>query len=138
MHQHVLDPILECDGTGVAGSTGPPQFKHDVPVLEPAVLNISTILLDGRPDSCLQKLFNHSYHLAIVLVVSQRILFAAFLPRRFGGVVFDRINDLLTRSDGFRDHAEYFRFQVRPVCVGCFGHGDEVCAIENGGDVVNV
>lgn len=100
-----------------------------MPIFKASKLNIPPVFLDRWSNPGLEKFLDHAYHFAIVLVVSKRILFPSFLPR-FSGLVLDRIDNLLARSDCFRDQTENLWFDVRPDSIRGLRDSNEIWTIE--------
>jgi len=102
MHQHTLNPVFQRHRTRITRPTSTPQLQQHMPVLKPPELDIPTILLYSWPYPCVEQFLDHSHDLAIVLVILQRILLAAFLPRiRIS--VFHSVHDYFARRHGFGD-----------------------------------
>lgn len=136
MHQHRLNAILQRHRTRITSPTSPPQLQHNDTILETPEINIPPVLLNGRTDSRLQKLLNHTDDLLVLFVEAERVLLAAFLRMlaRLGNGVDDR----LAGRHGLRDETEHFRLDVCPVGVAGLGHGDEIAAVEDRCDAVDV
>lgn len=136
MHQHGLDSIPQRDRAGVAGPASSAQLQHDNTILESPEVNVTSVLLDGGADSRLQKLLDHADDLLVVFVVAQRVLLATFLGMfaRLG----HRVDDRLAGSDRLSDQTEHFRLDVRPVGIAGLGHRNELGAIEDRGDSVDI
>jgi hypothetical protein len=135
MHQHRLNTILQRNSARVASTTSTAQLKHNDTILESLQLNIATILLDSGSDSRLEKLLDHTDYLIVILVVGERIL-ATFLIGVEGAL--DGRHNRLAGGHGLRDNAEDLGLDVRPLRVAAFRHGDEVGAVENGCDTLNI
>ena len=54
LHQHTLDTILQSDRAGITSSASASQFKQHLAILKASELDVSTILLNSRPDSRIQ------------------------------------------------------------------------------------
>lgn len=140
MHQHALDAILERHGARVACAARAAQLELDEAVVEAAVLNVPAVLLDRRADPRLQQLLDHAHHLAVALVVPQAVVVGRVLPV-FGvgaGAPLYHVDQRLPRSHGLGDERKDLRADVRPVGVGGLGYRDEVGAVEDGRDAVDV
>ena len=148
MHQHGLNAVLEGDGAGVAGAAGAPQLQQDHAVLEAAELDVAAVLLDGGPYAGLEELLDHADDFAVVLVVGQAVLLHGGVLRagrrgapigpRSCAVLAGHCHQLLPRGDGLGDQAEDLGLDVGPAGVAGLGDGDEVGAVEYGGDAVDV
>ena len=141
MHQHALDTILERHRARVARPAGAAQLELDDAVLEAAEVDVAAVLLDGGPDARLEQLLDHADHLGVVLVVRERIdLVGRLHAARVLGSLFalDHVDERLAGRDGLGDEREHLGADVRPVGVGVLGHGDEVGAVEDGVDAVDV
>lgn len=137
VHQHAFDTILKRYCTRVAGAACASELQiHKAVLAEPAELDIATILLDSRADSRLEELLDHADDLVVVLVVGEAV---NFLLDRLGtgGHLLDG-DDGLARGDGLGDEGKDLRADVGPVGVAGLCDGDEVGAVEDGGDAVNV
>lgn len=140
MHQHALDAILERHGARIARAARAAQLELDEAVVEAAVLNVAAVLLDGRADARLEQLLDHAHHLAVALVVPQAVVVGRVLPVALGvgGAPLHHVDQRLPRRHGLGDERKDLGPDVRPVGVGGLGHGDEVGAVEDGRDAVDV
>jgi hypothetical protein len=136
MHKHRLNTILQRDSARVAGTASTTQLKQNNTILESLQFDITTVFLDSRADPSLEQFLNHADDLVVVFVISEGVLAIAFLLTVNG--TLDGRHDRLAGCHGLRDDAEYFRLNVRPVRIAAFCHGDEVCAVEDGGDTFNI
>lgn len=135
MHKHRLNTVLQSHSAGVTSTASTAQLQHNNTVLESLEIDITTVLLDGGTNSCLEKLLDHADNLVIVLVVGERVL-ATFLVKI--GSTFDAGHNGLTRRHGLRDDAEDLGLDVRPVGIARFRHSDEVDSIEDRGDTLDI
>lgn len=142
MHQHALDTILQRHGAGIARPARTAELQqHGTLVREPAELDIAAVFLDSRPYPRLEQLLDHADDLAVVLVVRQAVgLLGGAIGRRTGTALLVRRDgdDGLARGDGLGDEGKDLGTDMRPVRVGGLVHGDEVGAVEDRGDAVNV
>lgn len=144
VHQHALNAILQRHGAGVTCSACPPQLEQNIAILKAPILDIAAILLNRRPDPRLQQLLDHADHLAVVLVIGQAVHLATRLGALAvggGGVPCLLLHDIdnpLPARNGLGDERKHLGPNVRPVRIGVLGHGDEVGAVEDGLDAVNV
>lgn len=138
MHQHALDSVLQRHRARVARPACSAQLELDDSILEPAELDIATVLLDRGADPCLQQLLDHAHYLAVVLVVRQAILLVRLLRRFLPFIALHHVDDRLSRRDGLGDECKHLRADVRPVGVGRLGHRDEVGAVKDRGDSLDV
>ena len=138
VHQHALDTVLERHRARIARPARSAQLELNNSILEPAELDIATVLLNSRANPRLQQLLDHAHHLAIVLVVRQAILLVRLLCILLALPALHHVNDRLTGSNSLGDERKHLRADVGPVGVGRLGHGDEVGAVEDRGDAVNV
>ena len=131
MHQHPLDAILERYRTR---TTSPAraferQFDQAVPVrafAEPVVLEIATVLLNGRSNPRIQQFFN----------LCDRFGIAFQYPRILRSVLAVRRSPISkegrARSKVFNDETVDFRFHRGPVGVHILGNGNEIGSEEDG------
>jgi hypothetical protein len=134
MHQHAFDAILQCDRTRVASSARTAQLQRHNAILEPAKLNVATVLLNSRPDTGLQELLDHADNFTVVLVVRQTVLLGS-------GISFftlDHVDDSLAAGDGLCDESKDLRPNMRPIHIRRFCDCDEIAAVEDAGYSINV
>lgn len=136
VHKHRLNAVLQSDSARVAGPASAAQLQHHNTVLEAPKLNVASIFLDCRPDSCLQELLDHADNFVIFFIVAERFLLAALLRVLSG--FSDRVDDRLAGGYSLRNQVEDFGFDMGPVCIACLGHSDELRSEEDGGDTVNI
>lgn len=137
MHKHGFNAIPQGNGTRIASPASTAQLQHDNAIAEPPELNITTILLDRRPDTSFQELLDHADNLIVLLVEAQRLLLATFLCMLPSGLL-DGTDNGLAGSDGLRDETEHLGLDVGPVGIARLGHGDEFRSVEDGRHTVDV
>lgn len=145
VHQHALNAILQRHSAGVTRSARPPQFEQHIAILKAPVLDIAAILLNRRPDPRLQQLLDHADHFTVILVVGQAVDLATrlgALPIGARGVptllLLHDIDNALPGRDGLGDERKHLGPDMRPIRIGVLGHGDEVRAVKDGLDAVDV
>lgn len=137
MHQHRLNAILQRHGARVASPACASQLQHDNTILKAPQLDITAILLDRGTDASLQQFLDHADNLVIVFVVGEGVGDTTFLCA-LRAIALDGRHDGLAGSHGLRDETEDLGLDVRPLCVAGLGHGDEVGAVEDGGDALDI
>lgn len=93
--------------------------------------------MNGRTDACLQQFLDHAHNLIIVLIISERVAHTTLLCA-LRAIAFHRRHNGLASCHSLCDQAKDLGLDVRPLRVAGLGHGDEVGAIENGGDTLDI
>ena len=106
-------------------------------MVEAAKFDVSTVLLDRRPDASLEQLADHAHDLPIGLVIPDVVLLLGPCLAGRGRDILGGLHDEIARADDFGDEAEDFGFDMRPVRIRRLGDGDEIGAVEDGGDAVD-
>ena len=123
MHQHALNAVLQRDSTRVTSPTRTPELQEHLALvgIEPAELNISTILLNRRANPCIKQLLDHRHHLGIPL-------------RRRGIGGHRRLplrNNRLPTIQRLGDERKHLGLNMRPIDFLTLRNSDKVWAIEN-------
>lgn len=129
MHQHGLNAVLQCNSARVTGPAGSSQLQIDHAIFKAAEFDITSVLLDRRSDSGLQKLLNHADDFVILLVIAQRIL-APTLLATFCRCPLNCVYNVLSGCHSLGDQAENLGFNVSPVGITRFGNGNEVRSVK--------
>ena len=121
VHEHPLDPTLEGERTGAASATTPLEAELYFALLfhEPAILDISSILLDRGSDPRVEKLLDHGHDLGVV-VEDARVLGAVE-----AGLF---VKEWRSVGEVFHDEGVDVGLEGVPVDVGVLVDGDEVGA----------
>mmetsp|Transcript_3964 Transcript_3964/g.9564 ORF Transcript_3964/g.9564 Transcript_3964/m.9564 type:complete len:297 (-) Transcript_3964:191-1081(-) len=117
MHEHVFDSLLEGDaGTGTPDARPRQLHRHDPGFfLEITVVNVSSVFLDGGPDSILDEFLDHRHNLVVVFQ-NGGVGDLGFVQQHLVVGVFEEIHQ---RAKDFRPHE-------LPLGLGSFRDGDEI------------
>lgn len=136
MTQHAFDPVLECDGRGIAGTTSASKFQQNLTIDETFKVNVASVFLDGGSNASFEQFFDHAYDFAIVFVIGQRVALGRNIVGSCSTAVWNGDYGL-TRSDCFGDETEYFWLDVWPAGTAVFGDCNIVCAVKDCSDAID-
>mmetsp|Transcript_4817 Transcript_4817/g.10619 ORF Transcript_4817/g.10619 Transcript_4817/m.10619 type:complete len:217 (+) Transcript_4817:629-1279(+) len=128
MHEHVLDSLLQRDARTGTPDARPCQLDRDQPgvFLEIAVVDVSTVFLDRRPNAILDEFLDHRHDLVVVLQ-NGRIGDLWFVQKHLVAGGFEEIHQ---NTKDFRPH-------VLPLGLCSFRYGDKISSKVDGLDAIN-
>ena len=149
MHQHALNPILQCNSATITGAARPPQFQLDSTslVVKASIFDITPIILDCGADPRIQQLLDHAYNLGIAFL-SLRIRRCQYPFVFFSSFATGTLDaPYPVRAHGaedyrgaaiecLREEGEDLGLEVAPGCITSLGHSHVGWGKEDGGDAI--